>query len=1049
MIRSMSWLRKLMCSRGGVAVPAVKRFQSRKLAFEVLEDRIVPTAHWYLVAQAPQSNYEGATVALTVAADNQDGDPVTLAVSGLPSGLSLTYSDIYGQITGVVGPGASASSPYLVTVSATDTVTNVTTSETIDWTVNQTIVTLTSPGDQTNIDGQPVGIQVIASDTASHPVVYSATGLPSGLTIDPNTGIIQSNIANNASLYSPYSSTITATDTAADVSASQTVNWTVSQPTVTLSSPGDQSNFDGDTVDLPISASDSVGNALSFAATGLPSGLSIDSGSGVISGAIASNADASGPYAVTLTATDSAAGVSASRTISWGVSNPVNLTSPGDQGNFDGDTVDLPISASDSAGHSLSLAATGLPSGLSMNSSSGVISGTIASNADASGPYSVTLTATDAAVNVSASQTINWVVSPPPPAIASVLIDNYLVDYSGDTLVSTPDNATPDDVVTAQVNTTIPADGTVTYQYCWTVSGQTVQTDNTTSVTDTLDMTQIGDGESGDQVNVTVSLIVGGTTSSQGAAEIKDMSAPTGTVWYANRGAVGPMQSPVAPTLNYPAGATTYAFPVGEGSPQGVQVGQITATSNSGNANAYAIIGGNGNGWFSIDSTGVITVATANLPITSTTQFNLTVAVADLANPGLSQYQVSGTVQVILRPSVVITGDFQAVVAPIDGGEDNIDLKFVRVTYDLSGSLTVPYTINWMGLNQFAVFANPGDLANVDADDGQVTFAAGQNCVDVVLVPIDLSFDGGQAQFNVQLTTPAAGAGYTIPPHNVALFVPSMTMTGYDNANVFIYDGTCLFASQNDLPGLADANNDPTAPDYGIDINDITQGALGDCFLLAALGALAKNNPQFIHNMIQVNGDGTATIDFYSAVGAAPFPVEVSMSIDGGSTQAQLSGDYQLSEDGTHREWEIWPQIVEKAYAQYIGGISTLNDGGSSYLVWQQLTGSAANQVLTADLDAAAIGNAIAFDLAAGEMVVVSSNSTIANPNVTVNGVNYQVTTGHAYVVLAVGTDTLTLFNPWGGDPNDPSTDNGAITGPVIYVPLANFNTYFFRIQTQ
>jgi hypothetical protein len=377
-----------------------------------LEDRIVPTAHWYLVAQAPQTNYEGDAVSLTVAADNEDGDPVNLAISGLPSGLNMTYSDIYGQITGAVAPGASAGSPYLITVAATDTVTNVTTSETIDWTVNQTIVTLTSPGDQTNIDGQPVGIQVNASDTASHPVVYSATGLPSGLTIDPSTGIIQSNIANNASLYSPYSTTVTATDTAAGVSASQTVNWTVSPPTVTLASPGDQLNLDGDAVDLTISASDSVGNALTYTATNLPSGLSIDSASGVISGTITYSADTSSPYSVTVTATDGTASVSASQTFTWTVSPQLVVVAQGDQYNLAGDSVNASLVACDTDSGALSFTATGLPSGLSIDSSSGTISGTIAYGSDASSPYAVTVTATDATSGATSSQSFSWNVSP-------------------------------------------------------------------------------------------------------------------------------------------------------------------------------------------------------------------------------------------------------------------------------------------------------------------------------------------------------------------------------------------------------------------------------------------------------------------------------------------------------------------------------------------------------------------------------------------------------------------------------------------------------------
>jgi len=60
-----------------------------------------------------------------------------------------------------------------------------------------------------------------------------------------------------------------------------------------------------------------------------------------------------------------------------------------------------------------------------------------------------------------------------------------------------------------------------------------------------------------------------------------------------------------------------------------------------------------------------------------------------------------------------------------------------------------------------------------------------------------------------------------------------------------------LFASSNGAPGLADSGDT-------VNINDIQQGSLGDCFFLAAVGAIAKSNPQFIHDIIHDNGDGTA-----------------------------------------------------------------------------------------------------------------------------------------------------------------------------------------------
>ncbi|TMQ31801.1 MAG: hypothetical protein E6K70_22080, partial [Planctomycetota bacterium] len=80
------------------------------------------------------------------------------------------------------------------------------------------------------------------------------------------------------------------------------------------------------------------------------------------------------------------------------------VTSPGDQRNFELDSVSLPIKASDSDGDTLSYTASGLPTGLGINSSTGVISGTIADTAAEQGPsnngvYSVTVSVADGQSN--------------------------------------------------------------------------------------------------------------------------------------------------------------------------------------------------------------------------------------------------------------------------------------------------------------------------------------------------------------------------------------------------------------------------------------------------------------------------------------------------------------------------------------------------------------------------------------------------------------------------------------------------------------------------
>ncbi|MFD8483930.1 putative Ig domain-containing protein [Kitasatospora sp. NPDC059673] len=78
--------------------------------------------------------------------------------------------------------------------------------------------------------------------------------------------------------------------------------------------------------------------------------------------------------------------------LTHGGANTVTVTNPGSQSGTVGTAASLQIHATDSAsGQSLTYAATGLPAGLSINSSTGLISGT----PTAAGTSSVTVTATD------------------------------------------------------------------------------------------------------------------------------------------------------------------------------------------------------------------------------------------------------------------------------------------------------------------------------------------------------------------------------------------------------------------------------------------------------------------------------------------------------------------------------------------------------------------------------------------------------------------------------------------------------------------------------
>ncbi|MGZ4724644.1 MAG: Ig-like domain-containing protein, partial [Ilumatobacteraceae bacterium] len=88
------------------------------------------------------------------------------------------------------------------------------------------------------------------------------------------------------------------------------------------------------------------------------------------------------------------------------VNDTPTVTNPGPQSSAEGDTISLQIVASDVDGDSLTYTASGLPTGVSINTSSGLISGTIAF--DAAGSHTVTVTASDGAL--SASTIFDWAV---------------------------------------------------------------------------------------------------------------------------------------------------------------------------------------------------------------------------------------------------------------------------------------------------------------------------------------------------------------------------------------------------------------------------------------------------------------------------------------------------------------------------------------------------------------------------------------------------------------------------------------------------------------
>lgn len=225
----------------------------------------------------------------------------------------------------------------------------------------------------------------------------------------------------------------------------------------------------------------------------------------------------------------------------------------------------------------------------------------------------------------------------------------------------------------------------------------------------------------------------------------------------------------------------------------------------------------------------------------------------------------------------------------------------------------------------------------------------------------------------------------------------------------------------------------------GVDVEDVQQGAINNCYFACGLSLLAHYRPGAIQNAIKELPDGNFEVTLLEGK-YRPTPVKVI-----------VNSDIFLNDDGepiyTHSSTgELWPMILEKAYAEHVGGGSyeNIGQGGKAGDVVRALTGEPYMMYQLADVHSAQeVFEEIRETVKAGRPASAGTHSEKGR----YKGLNLYA--NHNYAILDAGEDEqtgrpyLVLRNPWGSsEPDYLGQPDGKDDG-IFKITMEDFTKYF------
>ena len=365
-----------------------------------------------------------------------------VTTGSLPSGLTLNSAT--GAISGTPSGTFTGTTNFTVTATDSQTPTHATTTANLSITVSAPPLSVTTTSLAAGSIGNAYTSQTLQATGGISPYKWSVTAgsLPAGLSLNGNTGVISG--TPTGTYVGTVNFTVTATDSETPTAKTANANLSIAISVAPLSVTTSGS--------LAVGVAGSIYPGATLQATGgiipyswavttgsLPAGLTLNAATGAISGTPTASGTAN--FTVTVTDSETPTAKTATANLSIVVNPTLSVT-----------TASLPAGVIGTSYPATTLAAAGgispytwavttgsLPAGLSLNSSTGAISGTPSGTFTGTVNFTVTVTDNESPTKQTASANLSIVISAPPLSVTTQSLAGGTIGnvYTNQTLQAT------------------------------------------------------------------------------------------------------------------------------------------------------------------------------------------------------------------------------------------------------------------------------------------------------------------------------------------------------------------------------------------------------------------------------------------------------------------------------------------------------------------------------------------------------------------------------------------------------------------------------------